>query len=253
MSLVIAPRFNGPPNSGNGGYVAGRLAGLGSSGARPRARSRSRPVAAAPRRPARGTPGRRRGGRRRALQRAGSRCARAASGIGRRSTGLRLAAGGPRRRAAIRGSSGPPVPDLLRLWPRSRRRHGVAARPGQRGNGRRGLDPGCQPPQRREHHQRPRAGVRVGRTRLPGRLVDRSRRPSDGARPDDGPDRADAVDRRGLRRRREPARARRPQGVHRVCPVRRGRRIARVRRGGLVTGRSGEDRAGPTVTETAAR
>jgi hypothetical protein len=26
MSLVIAPRFNGPPNSGNGGYVAGRLA-----------------------------------------------------------------------------------------------------------------------------------------------------------------------------------------------------------------------------------
>jgi hypothetical protein len=26
MSFVIAPRFNGPPNSGNGGYVAGRLA-----------------------------------------------------------------------------------------------------------------------------------------------------------------------------------------------------------------------------------
>lgn len=26
MSFVIGPRFNGPPNSGNGGYVAGRLA-----------------------------------------------------------------------------------------------------------------------------------------------------------------------------------------------------------------------------------
>ena len=28
MSFVIAARFNGPPNSGNGGYVSGRLAAL---------------------------------------------------------------------------------------------------------------------------------------------------------------------------------------------------------------------------------
>ena len=231
VTLVVPSRFAGPPGTANGGWISGRLAGLG---------GRTGPVQVTLREPAplevalevrvdgQGTA---------SLGFGGALIAEATAGTLTEVVDPVDHATAQAATTDYAGWAGHPFPGCFVCGPDRPPPDGLGVFPGPL-DGRPGTVATTWLPDAvaRRRRRSPPAAPRLGRPGLHQRLVQRPGRPAQGARPDHRRGRRGPPHRRAVRRRRPAPSRRRPQDLHRLDRV-------RQRRPGPGPGRGPLDRA----------